>query len=426
MIDPRLPLDDPSALAQALSKRRSDVDAASLTALAKTRLDAIRSFEELRQEQNQRQQAMKDAPKGSDEFRALIGGLKELSAQVKAADSKRRDTQSAYEDALLYVPNLPATEAPEGNDEGDNPVLRSWGTPRAADAALAHDDVAERLGILDMTRAARVSGARFVLLRGAGAHLERALANFMLDLHVGEGYEELLPPFLVTREAMTGTGQLPKFEEDAFKTQDDPELFLVPTAEVPVTNLHRGEILSGADLPIRYAAFTPCFRREAGSYGKDSKGLIRLHQFQKVELVWFTANDPGISEAAHETLTAHAEAVLQALELPYRVVDLCTGDLGFAARRCFDLEVWFPSQDRYREVSSCSDFGDFQGRRANIRYRPDSDEGGKPRFVHTINGSALAIGRTFAALLENHVQEDGTVRIPDPLQPYMGGMKSIG
>jgi seryl-tRNA synthetase len=286
--------------------------------------------------------------------------------------------------------------------------------------------VAERLGILDMTRAARVSGARFVLLRGAGARLERALANFMLDLHVGEGYEELLPPFLVTREAMTGTGQLPKFEEDAFKTQGDPELFLVPTAEVPVTNLHRGEILSGADLPIRYAAFTPCFRREAGSYGKDSKGLIRLHQFQKVELVWFTANDPGISEAAHETLTAHAEAVLQALELPYRVVDLCTGDLGFAARRCFDLEVWFPSQDRYREVSSCSDFGDFQGRRANIRYRPDSDEGGKPRFVHTINGSALAIGRTFAALLENHVQEDGTVRIPDPLQPYMGGMKSIG
>ncbi len=430
MIDPRLPLDDPAALAAGLSRRKSDVDAQTLVALANARLQAVRTFESLRQEQNERQQAMKTAPKGSDEFRALIGGLKELSARVKEADADRRDAQIAFEQALLFVPNLPAPGVPDGGGEEDNPVLRSWGEPRAADPALAHDDVAEALGILDMERAARVSGARFALLRGAGARLERALMAMMLDLHTDQhGYEELLPPYLVTRDAMTGTGQLPKFEEDAFKTSDD-DLFLIPTAEVPVTNLHRGEILDGEALPVRYTAFTPCFRREAGSYGKDTRGLIRLHQFQKVELVWFTANDPGASEAAHETLTSHAEAVLQALELPYRVVELCTGDLGFGARRCFDLEVWFPSQDRYREVSSCSNYGDFQARRANIRYRPAGESegaGGKPRFVHTLNGSALALGRTFAALIENHADPDtGAIRIPAALQPYMGGRTEIG
>lgn len=420
-------MDDPATLVGALARRNSDVDPATLTALAQARLDAVRAFETLRQEQNERQQAMKSAPKGSDEFRALIGGLKELSARVKEADAERRDAQISYEQALLFVPNLPAAQTPDGASALANPVLRTWGDElrRDADPALAHDEVAERLGILDMERAARVAGARFALLRGNGARLERALMSMMLDMHVDEhGYEELLPPYLVNRDAMTGTGQLPKFEEDAFKTQDDPELFLVPTAEVPVTNLHRGEILDGATLPIRYTAFTPCFRREAGSYGKDTKGLIRLHQFQKVELVWFTANDPGVSEAAHETLTQHAEAVLQALELPYRVVDLCTGDLGFCARRCFDLEVWFPSQGAYREVSSCSNFGDFQARRANIRYRPE--DAGKPRLVHTLNGSALAIGRTFAALLENHVDTaTGEVAIPAALQRYMAGRTTL-
>ncbi len=425
MIDPRLPVDDPEALERGLARRRAeDVDVVGLRALAEARLDAVKAFEALRAEQNVRQQSMKAAPKGTEEFRGLLAELKDLSARVKEADSARRATQVRYEEALLLVPNLPDAEVQDGASEDDNPTLRSWGEPRAPDAGLAHDEVASRLGILDAERASRVSGARFALLRGAGARLERALASFMLDLHVeAHGYEELLPPFLVSRESMTGTGQLPKFEDDAFKTQGDPELFLVPTAEVPVTNMHRGEILDAEALPLRYVAFTPCFRREAGSYGKDTKGLIRLHQFQKVELVWFTANDPGTSERAHETLTEHAEAVLQALELPYRVVDLCGGDLGFPAARCFDLEVWFPSQGRYREVSSCSNFRDFQARRANIRYRPEG--GGKPRFAHTLNGSALAVGRTFAALVENHAQPDGSVRIPAALQPYMGGLVEI-
>ena len=364
---------------------------------------------------------MRSVAKGSDEFRALIGELKTLSAQVKQAEAARKGAEEALREALLYVPNLPLDDVPVGRGEDDNPVVHTVGEAKVEDWMQPHDEVGEALGLLDFQAASKLSGARFVVLHGAAARLERALLQLMLDLHADEhGYREVVPPFLVHRETMTGTGQLPKFEDDAFKTAS-PELFLVPTGEVPIVNLHAGQVLDEADLPIRYAGFTPCFRREAGSYGKDTRGLIRLHQFSKVELVWFTL--PEASQAALEALRGHAEAVLQRLELPYRVVELCTGDIGFSAARCFDLEVWFPAQGRYREISSCSDCGDFQARRAAIRYRPEA--GGKPRLVHTLNGSGLAIGRCLAALLENCQQEDGSVRVPEALRPYMGGLETI-
>ena len=306
-------------------------------------------------------------------------------------------------------------------NEEANRLVRAVGEPSVPPWIVPHFELGVRRGLLDFERASNLSGARFVVLKGGAARLERALLQLMLDLHADEhGYLEVMTPFLVGREAMTGTGQLPKFEDDAFQTAS-PELFLVPTGEVPMVNLHGKEVLDEADLPIRYAGYTPCFRREAGSYGQDTRGLIRLHQFNKVELVWFSK--PEDSPAALEALAGHAEEVLRRLELPYRVVELCTGDLGFAAARCYDLEVWFPAQGRYREISSCSDCGDFQARRASIRYRPAG--GGKPRLVHTLNGSGVALGRCLAALLENHQREDGTVRVPEALRPYQGGQDVI-
>jgi seryl-tRNA synthetase len=323
---------------------------------------------------------------------------------------------------MLKVPNLPHETTPLGKSEQDNPVIRTWGQPREfAFEAKNHWDIGPDLGILDFERAAKLSGARFSILMGDGARLERALIQFMLDLQTGEhGYTEVLTPFMVNAATLTGTGQLPKFEEDLFKVSPG-DLYMIPTAEVPVTNIHAGEILDGDDLPLRYAAYTPCFRSEAGSYGKDVRGLIRQHQFNKVELVWLTK--PEHSQEALESLTGHAEEILKRLEIPYRVIALCTGDIGFSAAKTYDVEVWLPGQQTYREISSCSDCSDFQARRAGIRYREEKK--GKPRFVHTLNGSGLAVGRTLVAVLENFQQEDGTVVIPEVLRPYMGGKTRI-
>ncbi|MDD2733974.1 MAG: serine--tRNA ligase [Desulfuromonadaceae bacterium] len=348
--------------------------------------------------------------------------MREVSQKIKGLDEELNQVDDQLNSFLLTVPNIPHATTPVGISENDNVLVRSWGEPVTLPfKAMAHWDLGEDLGILDFERGAKITGARFTLYRGAGARLERALINFMLDLHGdAHGYQEVLPPFMVNRDSMQGTGQLPKFEDDLFKLVD-PDFFMIPTAEVPVTNIHRGEILKKSDLPISYCAYTPCFRREAGSYGKDTRGLIRQHQFNKVELVKFV--HPSESDAALETLTGHAEKILQLLKLPYRVMALCSGDIGFSAAKTYDLEVWLPGQSCYREISSCSTFGDFQARRASIRFR--EDEKAKPEFVHTLNGSGLAVGRTLVAILENYQQEDGSVLIPEVLRPYMGGMERI-
>ncbi len=353
---------------------------------------------------------------------AKMEEVKTLNTAIKELDDKARTSETEVNERLFNIPNLPDDSIPDGKDESDNLVLRQWGEKPGFDfEPMNHVALGEALDILDLKRAAKISGARFAVYKGAGAKLLRAAIQFMLDLHTTEhGYEELYPPFLVNRDSMTGTGQLPKFEEDLFKMQDDP-FYLIPTAEVPVTNYHRDEVLREEDLPIRYTAYTPCFRREAGSYGKDTIGLIRQHQFDKVELVQFVKPDRSYEEL--ENLVRHAESVLQRLGLHYRVVTLCTGDLGFSAAKTYDIEVWIPTQNTYREISSCSNFTDYQARRAKIRYK--KKDGGKPEWVHTLNGSGLAAGRLFVALLENFQQEDGSIQIPEPLRPYMGGMEVI-
>ena len=417
MLELKRLLKDPEGAHAALSTRGAEGALAEIIALANRRREVVSAFNELRHKQKTVSQefAKKDL---TDEARlALRGDLKALSAEVKQLDSETKLLDQKLEDALLQVPNIPAQGVPEGRSEDDNIVDKTWGTVPTFDfEPKEHDVIGEALGILDFESARKISGARFALYRGLGAKLERALASFMLDIHAQEhGYEEVLPPFLVLRDAMLGTGQLPKFEEDAFRADAD-DLFLIPTAEVPVTNMHREEILEPSAMPRRYAAFSACFRREAGSYGRDTAGLTRVHQFQKVELVQLTRQED--SEAAHLALTEHAEAILERLGLHYRRVELCTGDLGFSAQRCYDLEVWLAGQKRWREISSCSNFGDFQARRASIRYRPAVGE--KPAYAHSINGSGLAIGRTVMALLEHYQQADGSVLIPEALQPYMG------
>lgn len=372
---------------------------------------------------------------GSKEIGALFRDGKREEAEAKKAAmaaigdeiSSIEDQTKALEEELcaleLAFPNLPADDVPEGGDESANREERSWGSPPALPfEAQAHWDLGPALGIIDFERAVTIAGGRFAVLRGTGAALERALTSYMLDLHTLEhGYTEILPPAVVNTSSLQSTGQLPKFADDLFRLEST-DFYLSPTAEVQLTNLHRGEVLDEASLPVKYCAFTPCFRAEAGSYGKDVRGLIRLHQFNKVELVQLT--HPDRSDKALAELTRHAEAVLQGLELPYRVISLCTGDLGFSAARTTDLEVWLPGQAAYREISSCSSFGDFQARRARLRYRPA--EGGKARLLHTINGSGLAVGRTMVAVLENYQQEDGSVVVPEVLRPYMGGLEKIG
>jgi seryl-tRNA synthetase len=390
---------------------------APIEALAAERLQLIRSSETQRAEQKKASEQMRSL-KGEEQAR-LRARLKSLSDEVKEKDARLKEVEEKIEAALLVVPNLPHPTVPVGKSEQDNQVVRTWGEKPAVPSAKEHTELGEKLGLLDFERAAKVSGARFVFYKGALARLEMAVINFFLDSARERGYQELLPPYLVNAQSMRGTGQLPKFEEDLFKTTAG--FYLIPTAEVPVTNYHRDEILEGPALPLKYAAFSPCFRSEAGSYGKDTKGIIRQHQFHKVELVRF--EKPENAQAALEELVQDAQAPLQKLGLHHRVVLLCTADLGFSAEKTYDLEVWLPGQNAFREISSCSSFGEFQARRAQIRFR--TAQGEKPRLAATLNGSGLAVGRTVVAILENGQQPDGSVILPAAIRPYMGGMERL-
>lgn len=402
-----------------LKKRDPALGFEPLSALADERRRAVQRHNELRAEQNRLSKEFGAAQKTlpAEAQAELRERLKAMSNEVKELDQRQKELDQALDDAALLIPNMPQAETPEGTSEADNVEVRRWGTPKEhAFAALEHDELGQRRGILDFDAAARLSGNGFALYRGAGARLERALQSFFLDSHTEKhGYEEVLTPFIVRRECMIGTGQLPKFEDDAYRIHPD-DLFLIPTAEVSITNIFRGMMLDASDLPKRLCGFSPCFRREAGSHGREVRGLTRVHQFQKVELVHLTT--PEDSARVHQELVSHAEAMLQALGLAYRVMDLCAADLGFGASRCYDLEVWLPVQKRWREISSCSNFLDFQARRADIRYRPEP--GAKPRFVHTLNGSGLAIGRTVMAILEVYQTADEKIVVPEVLRRYMG------
>lgn len=389
--------------------------------LDEKRRKVIAQVEELKAKRNETTKQISQLKREKQDASEQIAAMQTLGNEIKALDESLHEIDEKLDLVMLSIPNIPHESVPIGEDEEDNVEVRSWGEKTTFDfEAVPHWDVAVHLNIVDFERAAKVTGSRFVFYRGLGARLERALISFMLDYHTeNHGYEEMMPPYIVNRESMTGTGQLPKFAEDAFKLEGW-DYFLIPTSEVPVTNFHRDEILKAEDLPRKYAAYSANFRSEAGSAGRDTRGLIRQHQFNKVELVQMVK--PEDSYDVLEELTGHAEKILQALELPYRVMNMCTGDLGFTAAKKYDIEVWIPSQGVYREISSCSNFEDFQARRANIRYR---DENGKPQFVHTLNGSGLAIGRTVTAIIENYQQADGSVRIPKVLQAYMGGKDVI-
>ncbi len=421
MLDLKYVLNNLEEVSNRLATRGEFPALGEVARLGAERRELIATYDRLRATQRQTQARMKELARDPDARKEIQARLRELSKEAKAVEARRKAVEQELVELMLGLPNLPDPDVPVGKSDSDNVELRRVGEPVVQPWSRPHWEIAEALGMVDFERAGKVSGARFSFMIAAGARLERALIQFMMDLHTREhGYVEVIPPYLVNRASMTGTGQLPKFEDDAFSVQGG-ELFLVPTAEVPVTNLHRDEILGPDQLPLKYVAFSPCFRREAGSYGQDTRGLIRQHQFHKVELVQFVR--PEDSDRAHEELTGHAEEVLRRLGLPYRVVSLSTGDLGFSAARCYDLEVWLPGQGRYREISSCSNFRDFQARRANIRFRPAKGE--KPRLVHTLNGSGLAVGRTVVAILENGLQEDGTVVVPEALRPYMGGLERI-
>ncbi|CDQ18378.1 seryl-tRNA synthetase [Halobacillus karajensis] len=398
----------------------SDLDA--FGDLDSKRRELIQETEELKAKRNEVSKEIPQLKKAKENADHKIKEMREVGDRIKTLDAELKEVEEKLETLLLSIPNIPHESVPVGEDEGDNVEARQVGEIQEFDfEAKPHWDIAVDLNILDFERASKVTGSRFVFYKGLGARLERALLNFMMDLHADEhGYQEMLPPQMVNRTAMTGTGQLPKFEEDAFKIEGW-DYFLIPTAEVPVTNFHREEILSVEDLPQKFVAFSTNFRSEAGSAGRDTRGLIRQHQFNKVELVQLAK--PEESYDVLEELTGHAEKVLQLLKLPYRVMSMCTGDLGFTAAKKYDIEVWIPSQETYREISSCSNFEDFQARRAGIRFR--REEKGKPEFVHTLNGSGLAIGRTVAAILENYQQEDGSVIVPEVLRPYMGGEEVI-
>lgn len=419
MLDLKFVRENAGSIREKLTQRGVAFDLDKLLGLDGERRRLVVDIEQWRREKKSLSRQVRDKPTESQD---LVTRSRDISSALKESEDRLQIVERELNDLLLVLPNLPHASVPPGKTPEDNVEVRRWGTPRSFDwEPRPHWEIGEDLGILDLPRAARLAGARFPLLKGTGALMERALINFMLDLHVREhGYTEVFPPLMVSEESMIGTGQLPKFSQELFKTADDP-YWLIPTAEVSVTNIHREEILEPGTVPLSYVAYTPCFRREAGTYGKDTRGIIRQHQFNKVELVKFS--EPAKSYEALEQLTADAEEVLKRLDLPYRVVVLCTGDLGFAASKTYDLEVWFPSQMLYREVSSCSNFEDFQARRAAIRYR--AQLGAKSEFVHTLNGSGLAIGRTWAAILENCQEADGSVTVPKALQPYMGGLTKI-
>ncbi len=411
-----------SQVQKALENRGDTADLQTFKHCEALRRDLLKESEELKHQRNVASQQIAQMKQKGRNTDALTTEMRDVSGRIKMLDSALKENEAAIASIMTQLPNIPHLSTPIGADETENPVVKQFGQPPNFDFdPLPHWSVGHQLKILDFERAAKITGARFPLYFGTGARLERALINFMLDIHTGEhGYLEVLPPFIVNRQSMTGTGQLPKFEEDLFKLHDS-EYYLIPTAEVPVTNIHSQEILDEKQLPVYYTAYTPCFRSEAGSYGKDTKGLIRQHQFNKVELVKFVKPETSYEEL--EKLLANAEEILIRLELPYQVITLCTGDLGFSAAKTYDIEVWMPSQKCYREISSCSNFESFQARRANIRYKTKGKKG--TSYVHTLNGSGLAVGRTVAAILENCQQADATVLIPDALQPYMGGMQKI-
>ena len=422
MLDLRFIRANLDAVKHMLKNRRNDLDISVFEAIDKKRREILPTLESLRHRKNKVSEEIAQMKKQRQDASGLIGEMKKVSVEIKEMEAALSQVDEDLKPFLMVIPNMPHESVPEGASSEDNAVIRTWGTIPAMDfEALPHWDIGEKLGILDFAAASKVAGSRFALYRSAGALLERALISFMLDIHTRDhGYTEVLPPFMVNSASMTGTGQLPKFKEDLFKIEGW-DLFLIPTAEVPVTNIHRDEVLAEESLPIHYAAYTPCFRSEAGSYGKDTRGLIRQHQFNKVELVKFCKPEDSYREL--EALTRNAETILQRLELPYRVVALCTGDLGFASAKTYDLEVWLPGQALYREISSCSNFEDFQARRAGIRFKRKGAGGNE--LVHTLNGSGLAVGRTLVAVLENYQQKDGTVLIPRALQSYMGGIEFI-
>jgi seryl-tRNA synthetase len=423
MLDPKLIRNNLSDVAAQLKRRGFAVDTEKLEQLESQRKTIQMRTEELQAERNRSSKSIGQAKAAGEDIQPLLDKVAGLGDQLDAIRKELDAVQIQLNDLLMGIPNLPHASVPEGEDESHNKEVRRWGEPTVFDFEVKdHVDLGTGLSGMDFDAASKLSGSRFAVLHGALAGLHRALIQFMLDVHTREhGYRECYVPYLVNADSLRGTGQLPKFEADLFATRGEDPYYLIPTAEVPVTNLVRGEILDAADLPERMTAHTPCFRSEAGSYGKDTRGLIRQHQFEKVEMVQIVR--PEDSYQALEELTAHAEAILQRLELPYRVVTLCTGDLGFSAAKTYDLEVWLPGQQAYREISSCSNFVDFQARRMQARYRnPDS---GKPELVHTINGSGLAVGRTLVAVMENHQQVDGSIRIPEVLQPYMGGLAVI-
>ena len=425
MLDPAFVREHLQVVLSGLRNRGLDPDKAlaDIATLEGLRRRLIGDFEGLKREQNTSGDEIARAKRQGQDTTPIQERNRIRSQQIKQLGIQLDSIEHQREQALLVLPNLPHESVPVGQTAADNPVVRTVGEPRTFDfEPQAHWDLGPALGIIDFERGTKISGARFTVLSGPGARLERALINFMLDLHTSEhGYREMEPPFMVNAASLTGTGNLPKFEADLFKIAGDWDLYLIPTAEVPLTNLHRGEILDGRDLPIKYTAYTPCFRSEAGSYGQDVRGLIRQHQFDKVELVKFTTPDQSYAEL--ESLVANAEEVLKRLELPFRTVQLCTGDMGFASAKTYDIEVWLPSQKTYREISSCSNTETFQARRANIKFRATGT--GKAEFVHTLNGSGLAVGRTLVAILENYQQKDGSVIIPSALRPYMGGIQTI-
>ena len=425
MYDLRYLRENLDAIREQLGPRGGDVPWDKLRMLIEQRRTLTSQVEELRHELKKGSEDIARLKREKQPADSAMAAMKAVGERIKKIEDELRGVEETLTDLNLRIPNLPHASVPAGKDPDSNVETRRWGAPPTlATPAKSHWDIGEALGILDFDRAAKIAGARFAVLTGAGARLERALINYMLDLHTTEhGYREVLPPLLVNRSSMTATGQLPKFEEDLFRLRDE-DYFLIPTAEVPVTNLHRDETLNESALPIRYTAYTPCFRREAGSYGKDTRGLIRLHQFNKVELVAFAKPEQSYEEL--ERLTGHAEAILQGLGLHYRVVTLCTGDMGFSAAKTYDIEVWLPSQNQYREISSCSNFEGFQARRAGIRYKGTVvKRDAKTDFVHTLNGSGLAVGRTLVAILENYQQADGSVTIPEVLRRYMGGLERI-
>ncbi len=424
MLDPRLLRSDLDAVARQLARRGFTLDTAALQTLEEQRKAIQVQTQELQAERNAHSKNIGKAKAAGEDIAPLLKQVEGLGDQLKTKEVELDRVQEQLNAILMSIPNLPHESVPDGKGEEDNPEIRRWGEPEQFDfEPRDHVDLGEGLGMLDFETAAKITGSRFSVIQGPLARLHRALIQFMLETHTHQhGYREVYVPYLVNADSLRGTGQLPKFEEDLFRTCGEQELYLIPTAEVPVTNLVRDTIVEADEMPLRFTAHTPCFRSEAGSYGKDTRGMIRQHQFEKVEMVQLVR--PQDSWQALETLTGHAEAILQQLELPYRVVALCTGDIGFSAAKTYDLEVWLPGQQKYREISSCSNFEAFQARRMQARWR--NPETGKPELLHTVNGSGLAVGRTLVAIMENYQQADGSIRVPSALQPYMGDITVIG